>query len=1164
MIRSPRSLQTRIMLVVMGALLLGMAALYAHVSQHLRSDMQQALGDQQFATVSLVASDIDRELTDRIKALEGVAGGIDAKLLADATALQQFLDDRHILPMLFNGGYFVTNADGIATASVPPTAERVGKNYMDRDHVEAALKEGRSAISKPINSRTLKFPLISIATPIRNVHGKVLASLIGVTNLGQQNFLSRISSNRYGKTGGYLLVAPRYRLIITATDASRTMETLPPPGVSPQLDRFVDGHRGTDVFVNPKGVDVLVSAQSIPVADWYVAVILPVTEAFAPLEELQRRLLMASVLTLVLIAALTWWELRRQLSPIRQAANSLQAMTAGQERLTPLPMARNDEVGTLIGGFNHALEILKDSETRFRTLTEASPDGIVVHIGGRTVYANPAAVRLMGGQSADDLVGKAILDFVHPDFREIALQRIQRNLRDGLSAPMIEERLMRLDGTDFPVEIQGTTIDFDGSRAIQSVFRDISERKLAQENLQLAASVFSHAREGIVITDSNARIVDVNQTFTEITGFARAEVLGQNPSLLHSGRQDGDFYAAMWRDLVDKGHWYGEIWNRRKNGEVYAEMLTIGAVRDQHGTTQHYVGLFSDITAQKAHQGQLEHIAHFDALTNLPNRVLLADRLQQAMSQAARRGLLLAVAYLDLDGFKGVNDRHGHHIGDQLLVALANRVKDSLREGDTLARMGGDEFVAVMIDLPDAQASVPLLLRMLAAASLLTHIDGNSLQVSASIGVTFFPQADVDAEQLLRQADQSMYQAKLAGKNRYHLFDAAQDSSIRGHHQSVERIRQALHDQEFVLYYQPKVNMRRGTVIGVEALIRWQHPEQGLLAPDHFLPAIEDHPLAVEVGEWVLDTALCQLELWQAQGLEVPVSVNIGARQLQQTNFIERLRELLARHPGISAHRLELEVLETSALEDLALVSAVMDACQAMGIRFALDDFGTGYSSLTYLKRLPVALLKIDQTFVRDMLEDSNDLSILDGVLRLAFAFNREAIAEGVETLEHGAMLLRLGCELGQGYGIARPMPGEQFPVWAAAWQVDASWSGQSAIDPVDLPLLYAGIEHRVWTAALEKHLQDPAEQPAPEPQQGSRFERWLQTQGLQRYGGYANFSALQTVHTQLAALAAQMLVLQSQGQRAQVMQRFDELHRLDQLLHVHLAGMVRVLRSAS
>ena len=448
-----------------------------------------------------------------------------------------------------------------------------------------------------------------------------------------------------------------------------------------------------------------------------------------------------------------------------------------------------------------------------------------------------------------------------------------------------------------------------------------------------------------------------------------------------------------------------------------------------------------DITESKAHRLQLEHLAHFDPLTGLPNRVLMADRMRLGMAQAQRRGQSVAVAYLDLDGFKAINDHHGHESGDQLLIALASRMKQALREGDTLARIGGDEFVAVLVDLGDVAASLPMLTRLLDAAAQPVQIGELSMQVSASLGVTFYPQTDdIDADQLLRQADQSMYQAKLAGKNRYHVFDAEHDRSLRGHHESQDRIRAALDKREFVLYYQPKVNMRSGKVVGAEALIRWQHPEQGLLPPAAFLPVIEDHPLAVDIGEWVIDTALTQVELWRTAGLDIPVSVNVGALQLQQPTFVERLGSILALHPTLEPGCLDLEVLETSALEDVEGISRLMRACRGMGVTFALDDFGTGYSSLTYLKRLPAKLLKIDQSFVRDMLDDPDDLAILKGVIGLASAFHREVIAEGVETIAHGVLLLQLGCDLAQGYGIARPMPAHQMPAWCATWRPDAAW----------------------------------------------------------------------------------------------------------------------------
>ncbi len=574
-----------------------------------------------------------------------------------------------------------------------------------------------------------------------------------------------------------------------------------------------------------------------------------------------------------------------------------------------------------------------------------------------------------------------------------------------------------------------------------AVKADITERKKAEEKLRLAANVFTFAREGIMITDANGTIVDVNTTFTRITGYSRDEAVGRNPRILKSGRQEPEQYAAMWKSLVEKGHWYGEVWNRRKSGEIYAEMQSVSAVRDAAGKTQHYVALFSDITSNKEHERQLEHIAHYDALTHLPNRVLLADRLRQAVIQSQRRQHSLAVVFLDLDGFKRVNDSHGHDVGNALLITLAQRIKEAMREGDTLARIGGDEFVAVLTDLEGLQDCESVLARMLLAASQPMTVGQAVISVSASMGVTLFPQDGVDADMLMRHADQAMYVAKHDGKNRYHMFDVVKDAAIKTHRESLERIRSGLTDREFVLHYQPKINMKTGQVTGAEALIRWQHPKLGLLSPASFLPVIEDHAISIEVGEWVIRTAMAQMSRWQQAGLSMPVSVNVGARQLQQENFPDRLAGILAEYPQVPAQHLQLEVLETSALEDMDKVGRVMQACHSQGLGFALDDFGTGYSSLTYLKQLPAQTLKIDQSFVRDMREGTNDLAIVIGIIGLARAFGREVIAEGVETAAHGALLLSLNCELVQGFGIARPMPADDLPGWVRQWQATPVWT---------------------------------------------------------------------------------------------------------------------------
>ena len=583
---------------------------------------------------------------------------------------------------------------------------------------------------------------------------------------------------------------------------------------------------------------------------------------------------------------------------------------------------------------------------------------------------------------------------------------------------------------------------FDANGAVVGVFgisRDVTEAMRSEARLRLAAGVFTHAREAIMITEPDGTILDVNESFTRITGFTRAEALGNTPRILKSGRQGEEFYARMWSTIANEDHWSGEIWNRRKNGEVYPGMITITAVRDALSQVKNYVCLFSDITSQKNHQNELEHIAHYDLLTGLPNRALFADRLEQALLQSQRRNRALSVIFLDLDGFKTVNDAYGHAAGDELLITLSKRMKAAMREGDSLARIGGDEFVAVLVDLEPHDDCIPVLERLLEAAS--APVDVNTAQglmpvkVSASIGMTAYPRDGVDGELLMRHADQAMYMAKQSGKNRYHLFDVDKDVVVQSQREKIEQLQTALRDGALELYYQPKVNIRTGKVVGLEALIRWNHKEQGVLSPGLFLPLVEHHPLGIAIGEWVIDTALQQMCRWQAQDLNIPVSVNVGPLQLQQKNFPDKLKEILDRYPQLPSGSMELEILESSAMQDVQDAARVLQTCRDHGVLFSLDDFGTGYSSLNYLKHLPVDTVKIDQGFVRDMLSDPDDLAIVTGVIGLAAAFGRHIVAEGVETCQHAQKLMQLGCDVVQGYGIARPMQASDVPEWVRQYK---------------------------------------------------------------------------------------------------------------------------------
>ncbi|TVQ71285.1 MAG: EAL domain-containing protein [Oceanospirillales bacterium] len=689
--------------------------------------------------------------------------------------------------------------------------------------------------------------------------------------------------------------------------------------------------------------------------------------------------------------------------------------------------------------------------------------------------------------------------------------------------------------------------------------RMLQQRRKADALTRQAASVFEHANEGIIITDPQGKILDINTAFTNITGYSREDVIGKNPRMLRSNYHNQEFYQEMWKALEQTGLWRGELWNRHKNGQIYAELLNISTIRKPNGDVVRYIGIFSDITQLKHQQKQLEFMAHYDALTGLPNRVLLADRLQQAMAQAQRRKNKVAVVFLDLDGFKNINDSHDHEFGDLLLIQVANKMKSVMRDGDTLARFGGDEFVAVLLDFPNLASSIPVLERLLHTCAEPVTIKDRQISITASIGVSYFPQEEeLDADQLIRQADQAMYQAKQTGKNHYHIFDTEQDSAVRGQYESIERIREALCNNEFVLYYQPKVNMRTGEVLGVEALIRWQHPERGLLPPAAFLPILEHHPLAISLGEWVLSTALNQLDEWRNQGLKLSISVNIHALHLQQADFIDRLIAEIKRHDQFAAGELELEILETSALENIAGVSKIIQACQKIGVDFSVDDFGTGYSSLTYLKRLPAQMLKIDQSFVRDMLEDPDDLAILDGIIGLAKAFNRKVIAEGVETFEHCEMLLRLGCELGQGYAIGKPMPALMIEEWVQTWKPAETLNSIQPVDHRDLPILFAIVEHLAWTKELEHFLRGQLLMPPLIRKDECRFGPWLSQHSPSSRINSAIFDKIDKTHHSLHQHAIDLITLKSNDQQDAAIQGIEELHKKRVLLQQQLEQLLK------
>ncbi|WP_458735266.1 EAL domain-containing protein [Zobellella taiwanensis] len=836
------------------------------------------------------------------------------------------------------------------------------------------------------------------------------------------------------------------------------------------------------------------------------------------------------------------FSLIRSMSRTRSRALALAEQLTGEirqrERQFEQLLTRLQTIASRVPGVVYEYRLYPDGRSSFPYASE----------GIRQIY------RISPEQARENAA--AVFTAIHPDDLEDVAASIQRSA-DQLAPWRHEYRVRFEDGTQRWVF--GDSVphrEEDGSISWYGVITDITARKQAELALRAANRQTRHFREAldqlssyIYMKDTDSRYIYANRATLELFGCTAATL---------AGSRDEQFFpldTARRLRQIDARVFAGEqtreeVESIGKDGRrtVFLEIKTPIYDEPEQQVVVGLLGISTDITPLKTHEQQLEQLAHYDALTNLPNRILLADRLHQAMLQARRHHQSLAVVYLDLDGFKAVNDHYGHAAGDKLLMTVAARMKEVIREGDTLCRLGGDEFVAILLDLNDVDASKPLLNRLLQAAARPVPLGRHRLQVSASLGVTFYPQAEeLEPEQLLRQADQAMYQAKLAGKHRYHLFDAEQDRTLRSHHESLEHLRAALHAGEFVLFFQPKVNMRTGEVLGAEALLRWQHPQQGLLPPAHFLPIIEEHPLAVELGNWVIDAALQQIREWQQQGLSLPVSVNIGARQLRQRDFACQLRELLGHYPDIAPRLLELEVLETSALGDLAQISQLLEDCRGLGVGLSLDDFGTGYSSLTYLKRLPATIVKVDQSFIRDILEDPEDLAILDGILGLASAFGRQVIAEGVETREHGDMLLRIGCDLAQGYGIARPMPAAELPAWVARWRPEPHWAGLRRLNREELPLLYAGIEHRAWLQEVTATLTSGSRSWPPLDPELCRFGAWLAGQPPL---ASARREALAELHRRIHDQAEQLRLAHQEGRSRDAQALLATLFELgDQLL---------------
>ncbi|MBI5660101.1 MAG: EAL domain-containing protein [Nitrosomonadales bacterium] len=676
-----------------------------------------------------------------------------------------------------------------------------------------------------------------------------------------------------------------------------------------------------------------------------------------------------------------------------------------------------------------AEERLKNSEERYRRIVQTSMDGFaIMDSGGRFLDANAAYCRMIG-YTRDELLNMRIPDVEAKENPEETARHIREIMEKGYAR--FETLHRRKDGQVLEIEVSNVFQPDESGGRFFAFLRDITERKRAEEELRIAAIAFE-SNEGITVTDASSVIVRVNRAFTRLTGYSAEEVVGRTPAMLQSGRHDSAFYQQMWATLKQNGFWQGEIWNRRKNGKIYAEWLTVSAVLDSDGRITHYVGAFSDITQNSEAEAEIHRLAYYDPLTRLPNRRMLQERLGHVLATTARSGQNGAILFLDLDNFKTLNDTRGHDVGDMLLVETAQRLKANVREMDTVARLGGDEFVVILEDLgADAKAAavqVELVGEKLRAILAQPYsLDGREFYCTASIGVSLFGEHGATVEELLKHADLAMYHSKTEGRNTLHFFDPAMQAALDRRSALEEELRQALARDELQLYYQPQVDGAH-RIIGAEALLRWARPGRGLVPPGEFIPLAEETGLILPIGHWVLRTACAQIRKWEGDPRTryLQLAVNVSARQFRQPDFVAQVRQALGETGADPAH-LKIELTESLVLDDVAGTIRKIIMLKLEGVGFSMDDFGTGYSSLTYLKQLPLDQLKIDRSFIRNLSSDPNDAAIVQAIITMGQTFGLHVIAEGVETEAQRDFLGLHGCHAFQGHLFGKPAPVAEF-----------------------------------------------------------------------------------------------------------------------------------------
>ncbi len=1026
------SIRTYLLLLVLAV----SAPLIALGGYDIYYDMQQTIHHTKKSLHSLMGvmlNNTENKVAEARRTLHYLAQR-PAILQLDPAQCDAALKDMHGMTADYTN-IITSDLNGNLVCSAKPLPAGKPVNNAHQPWFREFLQKRSFTVSEPFQGKVTGKLVSMISQPLYNARHEMIGSVHLPLDLAAYD--PHIPTDAIPPNSRYGFFASSGVMIWRNLDPERVIGTRPNAEAARKIVQIKNGEVES---VAVDGVTRYFTVMSMPQTGWIAFMGVPSETIYADAKRHVKRQVLAVLLALGLLWLLALRLARRISEPVSALADTAQAVHLGNLTLRAKEQGPL-EVAKVAREFNHMLATLqqnsaqlRESEARYTRAVSGANNGIWERdFVNNTEYLSPHWKQLLG--YADHELANApstFLQHLHPD----DLARVQQAIQDHCEGGQpygLEMRLRCKDGSYRWFYSSGQA-EFDSNgRALRLAgsMADITERKLAETELRIAAIAFE-SQEGMSVTSANGTVLRVNRAFSQITGYQAQEIIGHNLRLLQSGRHDAEFFQAMWRSLLQDGTWQGEIWNRRKSGEVYPEYLIITAVKDSNGSVTNYVGTFTDITSKKAAADEIMSLAFYDPLTGLPNRRLLQDRLRQALAACVRNRWQGGLLFIDLDNFKTLNDTLGHQMGDALLKQVAERLAACVRESDTVARLGGDEFVVMLEGLhPDALEAAgqcrAVGQKILAALNAEYEMNGHVHHYGASIGATLFCDLQTSSDELLQQADIAMYQAKQGGRNLLCFFDPHMQTVISERAALEHELHRALEQQQFCLHYQIQVdhNLRP---MGAEALLRWQHPQRGMIAPLNFIPLAEESGLILPIGQWVLESACAQLARWQQQpaSAALVLAVNVSARQFRQNDFVAQVKQAIAQH-AIDPTRLKLELTESMLLDKLDNIIHTLAQLKALGLQLSLDDFGTGYSSLQYLKRLPLDQLKIDRSFVRDLAVDENDQAIVHTIIGMAKSLSLDVIAEGVETRQQQEILAEKGCQHFQGYLFGKPVPIEQF-----------------------------------------------------------------------------------------------------------------------------------------